>query len=144
MHVTKRFQPEELEMNIAPMIDVVFLLLTFFIVVSEIASQDHVEDLTLPRAAQAKQEEALRDRLIISVDTHNRIWIAGKIRTLDQVESYLRVERKYRGVTEGETKQPVLIAADKNAKWETIQDIMERASKMQFWRLSFSVKLKGK
>jgi len=45
---------------------------------------------------------------------------------------------------EGETKQPVLIAADRNAKWGTIQDIMERASKMQFWKLSFSVKLKNR
>ena len=144
MHVTKRFHPEELDMNMTPMIDVVFQLLIFFLVVSELVSQDRVEELTLPTARAAIVERVLPSRLIISVDTHNQVWIAGKIRTLDQMESYLRVERKYRGVTEGETKQPVLIAADMNSKWETIQDIMERASKMQFWKLSFSVKLKNR
>jgi biopolymer transport protein ExbD len=144
VHVTKRFKAEELEMNMAPMIDVVFQLLIFFIVVSEIASQDRVEDLTLPKAEQAKEERTMPRRLIISVDRHNNIWVGGRRRKLEQVERYLEIERKWRDVKQGEdTKQPILIVADKYAKWQAVQDVMEIASKMQFWRLSFSVKLGG-
>ncbi len=145
MHVTKRFHAEELDMNITPMIDVVFQLLIFFLVVSEIASRDHIEDLTLPVASEAKEEEAMPDRLVISVSHkagEDRIWIAGRVRTINEVENYLRVEKQFRGSGAGETKQPVLIQADRHAKWQTIQDIMEKASKLQFWRLSFGVKLR--
>ena len=144
MHVTKRFHAEELDMNITPMIDVVFQLLIFFLVVSEIASRDHIEDLTLPVASEAREEEAMPDRLVISVSRkagEDRIWIAGRMRTINEVENYLRVEKQFRGSGTGETKQPVLIQADRHARWQTIQDIMEKAAKLQFWRLSFGVKL---
>jgi len=146
MHVTKRFHAEELDLNITPMIDVVFLLLIFFLVVSEIASQDHIEDLQLPLANEAKEEQTLPNRLVISVSRKNgqdRIWIAGRIRTIDEVERYLSVEKRFRGAGKGQTRQPVLIQADRHAKWQTVQDIMEKASKLKFWRLSFSVKLRA-
>ncbi len=140
MRVTKRFKPEELELNMSPMIDVVFLLIMFFLVVSEIATYDRIEDLTLPNASEAKAEDVMPDRLIISVDTNNQIFIAGQRLNLDGVEHYLRIERQLRRSGSGKTAQPGLIQADRNAKWRVIQDIIERANKCKFWRLSFSAK----
>jgi len=153
MQVTKRFHSEELDMNLTPMIDVVFQLIIFFLVVSEIASYDRIEGLTLPMATAATKEERLPDRLVISVvgggtmDKQGRVLyekdtiiIGGKTRSLKQTEGYLRVEKKYRRV-EGDTKQPVLIQADRRVAWATVQDIIEAASNLKFWRLSFSVKM---
>ena len=139
MHVTKRFHPEELELNMTPMIDIVFQLIIFFLVVSEIASNDRIENLVLPAASQAKAEEALPGRLIISVDTSNQIYIAGQPVNMAQVESHLRAEKSLRRRTD----QPVLIQADRYAKWEVVQDIIEKASQLKFWKLSFGAKKEG-
>ena len=154
MQVTKRFHAEDLKMNITPMIDVVFQLLIFFIVVSEIASQDRIDDLTLPMASQAREEQILPDRLIISIARRSvpgkgdegrvdTIYIAGRARTIQQVKDYLTVERKYRRVAEGkETRQPLLIQADRYVQWKTVQDVLESLANLKFWRVSFSVKIK--
>ena len=143
MRVTKRFHIEELELNMTPMIDIVFLLIIFFLVVSEIASYDRIENLTLPVASEALSELQLRDRLIISVDTFNRIFIGGRERTMAEVGRLLRAEKDVRGEGKSKTKQPVLIQADHNAKWETVQKIIEKANELKFWRLSFSAKREG-
>jgi biopolymer transport protein ExbD len=140
MHVTKRFHTEDMELNMTPMIDVVFQLLIFFLVVSEIASYDRVENLTLPNASEAIEEQVLPDRLIISIDNKNQIWIARGKRSMRDVERYLNIEKKLRGAGKRKSDQPVLIQADRNARWEVIQDIIETANKLKFWHLSFSVK----
>jgi len=143
MHVTKRFHVEELELNMPPMIDIVFQLIIFFLVVSEFASYDRIEHLTLPIANQAKAEDFLPERLVISVDTFNRIFIAGSQRTMKDVERLLKAEKRIQGAGRGRTKQPVLIQADRHARWEVVQDIIEKANELKFWRLSFSAKREG-
>ncbi len=165
MHVTKRFHPEELEMNLTPMIDVVFLLLIFFLVVSEIISYDHIEGLELPYAAQAREETNIPDRIIISIIPRERVdpadgqvrmmdtvYIQGRVQQMydlresgaearDQVLRYFRVERQYRGLGDEPSEQPILVQADRNVEWRTVQDVMERAARMRFYKMSFSVRL---
>ncbi len=67
------------------------------------------------------------DRLVIQVDGQNRIWIAGRGRTADNVVRYLRAEKALRGRGSGRTRQPVLIQADPNAKWETVRAVADTA-----------------
>jgi biopolymer transport protein ExbD len=141
MHVTKRFHSQDMEMNMTPMIDVVFQLLIFFLVVSEIASYDRVENLTLPEASEAINEQVLPDRLIISIDRFNQIWIARGQRTMEDVKRYLRIERQIRGAGQRKVNQPVLIQADYNSRWQVVQDIIEAANELKFWHLSFAVKM---
>ncbi len=142
MHVTKKFHTEDLELNMTPMIDIVFQLIIFFLVVSEIASYDRIENLTLPLADQARPEKKLKNRLVINVNKHNQIIIAGKQRTIADVERYLRAEKSLQNLGSNRSKQPVLIQADRNAKWRVVQDIVETANKLKFWRLSFGAKTK--
>ncbi len=143
MRVTKKFQVEEMEMNMTPMIDVVFQLLIFFLVVSEIAGADRVEDLVLPVASEARPEDVRPDRLVITVDSHNRIWIAGRPRSMQEVESYLKRERRAHGAGKQRAGQPVLVQADKHAKWQYVQDVVEKAGELEFWKLSFSARKEG-
>ncbi|MFO7900590.1 MAG: biopolymer transporter ExbD [Planctomycetota bacterium] len=164
MHVTKRFHAEELEMNITPMIDVVFLLLIFFLVVSEIVSYDRIEGLELPYAAQAKEESNVPDRIIVSIVPRKRVdpedgkmkmmdtvYIQGRIRRMydleepgaeakDEVLEYLRVERQYRGLGDEPSEQPILVQADKDVEWRVVQNVLERAARLQFYRISFGVR----
>jgi len=141
MRVTKRFHTEELDLNMTPMIDIVFQLIIFFLVVSEIISSDRIENLTLPIADEAKPEPKLPERLVISVNSFNQIIIAGRVRTMDDVERLLKLKKRESDARpSGRTKQPVLIQADRHAKWAVVQDIIEAANRLKFWRLSFATK----
>ncbi len=145
MHVTKRFHAEDMDLNMTPMIDVVFQLLIFFLVVSEFAKYDRVEDLTLPRAVTAAPEDVRSpNRLIISVDRRARVIIGGRERNKREIEFILAAERDihHKGDKKGKTSQPVLIQADENARWEVIQDVLEKLSKFGFWQVSLGVKKK--
>ena len=137
MRAKKHFEFEQLELNMTPMIDVVFQLMIFFIVCSEFASYDRVENLTLPTASQVKPEPPMPDRLVISIDRDNHIIIDRRVLTLEGVEGYLRVEKK-RGGQDEAARRPVLIQGDKYCQWRVVQDIMEKAAPLGFTRLSFS------
>lgn len=52
----QKHQFEELEMNMTPMIDVVFLLIIFFMLITDMTQQD-LEVLTLPKATTAVPDE---------------------------------------------------------------------------------------
>lgn len=141
MRVTRRFHAEELDVNMTPMIDIVFQLIIFFLVVSEIISADRIANLTLPVADQARPEPKLPERLVISVNKFNQIIIGGRVRTMDDVERLLKLKKRESDGRPGDrTKQPVLIQADRHAKWMIVQDIIETANKLKFWRLSFATK----
>ncbi len=144
MRVTKRFHVEELELNMTPMIDIVFLLIIFFLVVSEIASFDHIKDLELPMASAAILEDELPGRLVISIDTNDRIFVGGQQRTVADIGRLLQAQKDVRGEGAGRTNQPVLIQADEHAKWSTVQKVIEKANDLKFWRLSFSARMKKK
>jgi biopolymer transport protein ExbD len=120
------------------MIDVVFQLLIFFLVCTEIATYDRIEDLTLPDASAAIEERVMPTRLIISVNRKNQVMILGRVRTMDEVAGYLRIEKRQYSLEGEKTKQPVLIQADRQAHWQVVQDIIEKASELKFWRLSFA------
>ena len=50
MNLAKHDPETEMEMNMTPMIDVVFLLIIFFMIITDMTQQD-LEELTLPMAA---------------------------------------------------------------------------------------------
>lgn len=63
----------------APMIDMVFLLLVFFMTVSTVAQSVKTIDLELPKSETAPVPKDTSERGIISVDSAGRYYIAGDV-----------------------------------------------------------------
>lgn len=78
-------------------------------------------------------------RLVISVDQHNRIWVFGRQKTLAEVARILQMEKRARGAGVKRTDLAVLISAYKDAKWGTVQAIVEAANRVGLRKLSFTV-----
>ncbi|MFP4351206.1 MAG: ExbD/TolR family protein [Puniceicoccaceae bacterium] len=76
----RRKQPEPEEFQMAPMIDMVFLLLVFFMTVSNLAQAQKRVKLDLPESRQADVPEDLSDRTAVSVKPDGSLfWGATEI-----------------------------------------------------------------
>ena len=65
MDLQRKAQEEDIEIDMSPMIDMVFLLLIFFIVASVII--DEKPKVTIPKAAYSKVPENIEGRVMVSV-----------------------------------------------------------------------------
>lgn len=73
-----------------PMIDMVFLLLVFFMTVSTLAQADRRVKLDLPESSQSDVPEDLSDRGTISLDAEGTIYLGAQARSLDEMQSAIQ------------------------------------------------------
>ena len=75
----KKVAQEELEMDMTPMIDCVFLLMIFFVLVIDL-SQKNLEDLILPRAEfQEPDDQPPENRPILNVLQNGSVIYNGEV-----------------------------------------------------------------
>lgn len=81
--------PEE-DFPMTPMIDMVFLLLVFFMTVSTLAQADRRVKLDLPESAQSDVPEDLSDRGTISLDAQGVIYLGAVEQSLESMQSAIK------------------------------------------------------
>ena len=85
----RRIRPhDESQIDLTPMLDVVFIMLIFFIVTATFISESGVE-FSRPEAATAQQQNTAK--IMVGIDASNDIWIGRRRVALAAVR--LRVER---------------------------------------------------
>jgi len=87
----RRFiHPPEEDFPMTPMIDMVFLLLVFFMTVSTLAQADRLVKLDLPESASSEVPEDLADRGTISLDAEGQIYLGSQPQTLGQMQVLIK------------------------------------------------------
>jgi biopolymer transport protein ExbD len=77
-------------LNLTPLIDVVFLLLIFFLVASRLSQEEHQLDIALPSAANAQPMTAEPQELIVNIDQQGKILVDAKEMSLIEFEDLIR------------------------------------------------------
>jgi len=128
---TGKKQDYEMKMNMTPMIDVVFLLIIFFMIVTDLTQQE-LEDLVLPKADQAmKDENPPEKRMIINITRPGHYVFKRRDMgvvddALPQIKSHLAsMVNFFAREDDGCSKQPVLIRADKHTEFKYIQKVLQ-------------------
>ncbi len=106
------------EINMTPMIDMVFILLIFFIVNTSFVKETGVE-VNRPSAKTAVEKE--RANILISIRSNDEIWMDK--RQIDRRAVRANVERMYAENPEGS----VIILADEEAKTGLLIEVMDQA-----------------
>mgnify|MGYP003630125738 FL=1 len=107
---------DESAIDITPMLDVVFIMLIFFIVTATFVKEAGI-DVNRPDAATAvKQEKA---NILIAINAKNEIWIDR--RRVDVRSVRPNIERLHAENPQGS----VVIQADKDSKTETLIKVMD-------------------
>ena len=129
----QQHRKEELDVNITPLIDIVFLLLIFFMVSTTFERESEI-DVTLPEAAiDAPQEQS--DMIEITISSEGMFFINGKRVVNKQVSTLKQALLK---VANGREDPPIIISADANATHQAVVTVMDAARQLGFVHLSFA------
>ena len=81
---------DEVGFQLAPMIDMTFLLLIFFMVTTKISKEQIKVDIALPVASNALIPDDISNRDIISIDGSGDYWIGQKPVDKKELTEYLK------------------------------------------------------
>ncbi len=129
----KRQVKAEEGVNLTPLIDVVFLLLIFFMVSTTFTKETHLK-IDLPEATGDLQPSAV-DQVEVVVDAQGGFSVNGKVLVNKQLSTLrLAIEE----ISGGNTKIPFIITGDANASYQSIVSVMDLAGQMGYTNLSMT------
>ena len=121
--------------NMTPMIDVVFLLIIFFLVSSHLARQEVQLDLDLPAAESGhRPPEESRPRVTVNVLADGQVLLGG--RSVDPQELARRL--KFEADRAGRDLE-VRIRGDRQVAYRHIEPIMVACARAGTWNVTFAV-----
>lgn len=124
---------EEPDLNLIPLIDVVFMLLIFFMVTTTF-NRDAGLEIQLPTAA-AEQTEPKADRIEITIDAEGRYYVNQQALINTQLDTLKRAIKQ----TAGERRDvPFIISADAKTPHQAVVSAMEAAAQLGFVRITFA------
>ncbi len=81
---------EEAAINLTPMIDIVFLLIIFFMVGARFTEQERQYDIQLPSSEQVQPLTASPDAIVINVRRDGSVLLGNEAMTLEELEKSLK------------------------------------------------------
>ncbi len=132
MNFRKQNRPESVGFQIAPMIDVVFLLLTFF-VTSQIFAQWETEiGITLPTAKTGEMPRRMPGEVILNLRPTGDVVVNGQDLTDPELERMLS------RLAELFEDQPVLLRADEATAYRHVIGVLDACREAGIWNISFA------
>jgi biopolymer transport protein ExbD len=136
-------EPEEPGMLMTSMIDIIFILLAFFVCVSEIKKGKLTVDIPQVASAESESSSGPVDPIVVEVTSKDEVFVDG-----EAVEDGVALEERLR--TLGAARKapladvPLHLSGDQKASNGAMMRIMGRASKVGFQRIEFAVRSGGK
>ena len=124
------FEEENIQINILPMIDVIFVILSFFIVSSLYLVRLETIPVNLPNAETANQEKDIP--IVVTLDLDNKVFIDEKMIDISLFENQLRSKLK------NNNNKKVVLRADKSIKYGKVISILDIMRKIEDIKIGVS------
>ncbi len=135
MKFARRERSTELAVEITPLIDVVFLLLIFFMVSTTFIRETQLR-VELPEADGALQETENRD-VVVTISDAGSFVVEGAIVDGSSTAS---LQAALRASVSGDTDRRVVITADAGARHEWVVRIMDAAGQLGLSKISITTR----
>lgn len=122
---------QEATVDITPMLDVVFIMLIFFIVTATFIKQSGIE-VNQPQASTAVVQE--KANILIAIDANNKIWINR--REVDFRALRPNIERLHAENPKGS----VVIQADKDSTNEILVQVMDASRRAGVYEIAIAAR----
>lgn len=130
----RKQKSEELELNLTPLIDVVFLLLIFFMVSTTFQKESEIS-VQLPKASKEPQENVPAERIEVIINA------AGKFFVNDQelvVSDGSALQKALYQISDGKRDVPLTIRADSQTPHQAVVTAMDAAAQLGMLRMSIA------
>lgn len=135
MQVPNHLAGRELAFNMTPMIDVVFLLIIFFLVSSHLARNENRLELPLPVADTGEDDwETGTPRVTLNLRESGAVMIAGHPIPKDELITRLKSVRDVKG-----NNVEVRIRANRKVAYQYVSPVLVAAAKADIWNVTFAV-----
>ncbi len=128
--------PEELNLDITPLIDVVFLLLIFFMVSTTFDHESEV-NITLPKASK-EISQARPDSINVAIDAQSRIFVNEKELLNSQIST---IKEALYDSAEDLENEPIIISADEETPYQIIIRTMDAARQLGLIKITFATRI---
>ncbi len=124
---------QKVTLDLTPLIDVVFLLLIFFMVSTTFDKQTQLK-VDLPEASEQAAEDQEKDQIAITIDAQGHFYINDEELITHDLDTLMRAMSKISG---DRTDLPVLVSSDKQAPFQAAIMVMDAVGQLGMSRLSF-------
>ncbi len=135
MNFRKQHSIEPTPMQLAPLVDVLFLLVIFFAVTSHYAKNEQVLDISVPAADEKeKKEEEIRNvgEIVINIKSAGEIIVNGQTLTEDELLV------KLKNITSIYKDQAVILRGDQVANFQYIINVLNACQKAGIYNIAFA------
>lgn len=134
MRIPNYLKSGEVGFNMTPMIDVVFLLIIFFLVSSHLAKQESQMDMPLPVADSGEEANDQTRRLTLNVPDESTLLLAGRSLDRGQLRDRLAQARDEHG-----ENLEINIRCNRGVPYRAVSPIMLACARSGVWNVTFSV-----
>ena len=132
MRFSQRNRSKAPALALTSMLDVIFLLLCFFVTVSVFSQWESEISIKLPNAKTAEAPERLPGEIIVNLAKDGAISVNSVALSLEELGARLaKVAKFYPG-------QPVIIRADREVRYETLVKLIDTCRASDIWNFSLA------
>ena len=106
-------------LSLTPLIDIVFLLLIFFLVATRFADVDREMDVDLPSASEARPLIVQPKEIFINIDKDGNVYSGGEKYDLARLEAMLKQAK-----SDNPVNQAVILRADKRTELDAVVQVI--------------------
>ena len=142
--------PPDVWMQLTSLIDVIFLLLIFFMCATELNKLEN-EAITLPLAYKAREDVGpeLLERITVTIAEGRasgkwEMHVQRKVLDMKELERLIQTRVILKGKNaQGITELPVKIRGDSDCPYKYVQKVMDVCARNGIWRISFGASPRG-
>ena len=123
---------EEPQLNLTPMIDIVFLLIIFFMVGTRFSEIEQGYEVELPTAAPVEPMSSRPDAIVLNVSRDGSVAIGDEAVAVADLQARLEKARA------AYAEQSVLIRGDGEGSYQRVVDVMDICHKAKIHRFSLA------
>ena len=134
MNFRRNSRSRAASVQMASLMDVIFLLLCFFVTTSVFSQWETEISIALPTAKSSTVPGRMPGEIILNVAADGNVTVNGQKLSLAEVtERLTRIAKLYPG-------QPVVIRADKTTKYEALVSVIDACRTADVWNFSLATK----
>ncbi len=132
MNLRSRALPQHPGIQLAPLVDVLLLLLIFFLMTWNAARNENELDVKVPKASSAKEKSAPIGDVIVNVKTDGNVVVNR--RTL----SALELTELLKGLVQLNADQAVVIRGDESGAYKNVVNVLNICSEAGVTNVAFA------